>query len=488
MAEAIEGLAQSKEELVQKFAELNKPISLEELHKIFDKWLELSNDNDFLDVILAARCDRKILGDPVWLFAISNSGGTKTEIIRALKADDVYTLDSLTSHTFVSGKIGVNEEGEIEKVRGILPQIDGKVLIIKDFTVILSKREEERSEIFAQLRALHDGYLEFAYGTTPEAVRVHASIGVVAASTPAIDMYGKLSTLLGERFLKIRHTTKPKESARKAAKNLGYEIGMREEILNATQKFISKLEFPDITIKEEQLEKIIELAYATAILRTPVMIRFWRYEDNEGTTPNIEYPTRLTKQYCKLTKLLANIRGHSEITEEDMATIKRVAKDTCVPNRVKILEFMLKKKRQYVTREIAEGSKMPLSTCWRDLKELEYLDVVDYEKVEESASSLGAMKHKPEKDGWTVKEPEIFASLFNDEVIIQNSLFHELQKGRVKGKGSIEKNRYPLVLCETESNLGIPCPYCKAKGKPMFFATDHDLKCHVSAFHYSEDS
>jgi len=34
---------------------------------------------------------------------------------------------------------------------------------------------------------------------------------------------------------------------------------------------------------------------------------------------------------------------------------------------------------------------------------------------------------------------------------------------------------------------GIPCPYCKAQGKLMLFATDVDLRAHVRTYHYSEN-
>jgi hypothetical protein len=33
----------------------------------------------------------------------------------------------------------------------------------------------------------------------------------------------------------------------------------------------------------------------------------------------------------------------------------------------------------------------------------------------------------------------------------------------------------------------IPCPYCKARGKPMSFVSDHDLKCHVASCHEPEE-
>jgi hypothetical protein len=37
---------------------------------------------------------------------------------------------------------------------------------------------------------------------------------------------------------------------------------------------------------------------------------------------------------------------------------------------------------------------------------------------------------------------------------------------------------------EAAADLGlIPCPYCKSQGRKMFFATDFDLRAHISTFH-----
>jgi hypothetical protein len=58
-----------------------------------------------------------------------------------------------------------------------------------------------------------------------------------------------------------------------------------------------------------------------------------------------------------------------------------------------------------------------------------------------------------------------------------------------------ENNQKPLVFSaktsedksdeyEAAAGLGlIPCPYCKSQGRKMFFATDFDLRAHISTFH-----
>lgn len=79
--------------------------------------------------------------------------------------------------------------------------------------------------------------------------------------------------------------------------------------------------------------------------------------------------------------------------------MKRVARDTCVPNRIKILGAVKKIKDQYTTRKLVDETKIPLTTCWRELKEVEYLGVVEYDKAEESSGTYGNPRHVPEKDG-----------------------------------------------------------------------------------------
>ena len=280
-----------------------------------------------------------------------------------------------------------------------MKQIDGKVLVIKDFTVILNKRREDRDEIFSQLRSLYDGYIEFAFGTSAKPIRIDAQIGLIAACTPAIDAYSKLYLQLGERFLKIRHDPDSEKATTQALKNLGKEAQMREELARATERLLKHTGGEVKPISEKHLTAIKHIAQSVAILRTPVSISFWKFEVNEAAQPMIEYPTRLSKQLLKLAYALAVVRGKTEVTDEELRTVKRVGRDTCVPNRIKILEAMKNTTDQYKTSILADETKIPLATCWRELKEMEYLGVVEYEKAEDSVGIYGALKHFPEKDG-----------------------------------------------------------------------------------------
>ena len=353
-------------------------LKLSELKDVFKKWLFIGSDEEVIDVILSAAVDRRIKGDPLWMALISPSGGTKTELVRSLKNDDIYTLDSVTAHTFISGKVDKDEEGKPIPVLGILKEIDKKVLVIKDFTVLLGKRREDRDEIFSQLRSLYDGYIEFAFGTSAQPVRIEANIGLIIACTPAIDTFTKMYLQLGERFLKIRHHPDSKKATHKALQNLGKEEQMRDELIDATSRFLKYLNFDDTPTISEMYSLLIEdISLSVAILRTPVPINFWKFEINDAAQPVTEYPTRLVKQLMKLAYSLAIIRGRKNVTKEDLETVKRVARDTCVPNRVAVIKNMLTPPNaQFTTSTIARNAKIPLATCWRELKEMEYLGLV----------------------------------------------------------------------------------------------------------------
>lgn len=402
-----EELPPTKEELMRRLREQNEPVDLKKLKQIYKKWLYLDDDDEVLDVVMAVACDRKLPGDPVWMFLISASGGTKTELVRNLCGPDIYTLDSLTPHTLISGKIEKNEDGNYEPVKGILRHINGKVLVIKDFTVILNKRREDRDDIFGQLRSLYDGYLEYAYGTSAEPVRIPATIGLIAACVPAIQMYQKLYTILGERFLTVRHKPNRKESSSRALGNLGEEEKMRAELGMYTRHFLEDIKPGPIKEEPGCRDTILNIADATAKLRTPVPIRFWHYEIDEAALPTIEYPTRLSKQLLKLARLLALVRNKTKITPAEMKTVRRVARDTCFSNRIKILE-KIKFDELHDTREISELTGIPLATCWRELKEMEYLNLCSYNRQETAADSFGRTKHDPERDGWKMTDKDLY--------------------------------------------------------------------------------
>lgn len=314
-----------------------KSYVLADLKNTFQKWLAIEEDNEILDVILAVAIDRRIKGDPLWLFVVGPSGATKSEILRSLQSSPrVFHLSSLTGKTIVSGK--ERKDGTV--VRGLYPKMNGKIVVIPELSQVLTKSREERDQIFSQLRDLYDGHLSCGYGTTDQLIVVDCLIGLVCGVTPAIDMYGSVHAVLGERFLKVRPQFNRDVARERALTNQQNLESMREELSRTVNEFLDNLPINEPTIPQDVLERVGLYAEFVAQVRTTVTSQAFREYDTSEWSPEPEFATRLAQQLLKLARSLAIIRGHSEIDDSDLATVSRVALDTCIPNRLKVVKAL----------------------------------------------------------------------------------------------------------------------------------------------------
>jgi hypothetical protein len=119
---------------------------------VFNKWLYFEDDR-IIDVSMAVAVANHFKGDPLWLLIAGAPSNSKTEVLRSLDGHpDCYFLSSLSSKTLVSGK-ETKGGGEPSS----LPRLTNKLLILKDFTSILSLRHGDQKEVLGQLREIADG-------------------------------------------------------------------------------------------------------------------------------------------------------------------------------------------------------------------------------------------------------------------------------------------------------------------------------------------
>jgi len=314
-----------------------KVFGLPELKAVFQKWLAIEQDGEVLDIILAAAIDRKVSGDPLWLFVVGPSGATKSEILRSLQnSPSIFHLSSLTGKTIVSGK--ERRDGTI--VKGLYSKMNGKIVVIPELSQVLTKSREERDQIFSQLRDLYDGHLSSGYGTTDQLIVVDCLIGLICGVTPAIDMYGSVHAVLGERFLKVRPQFNRDVARERALTNQQELDAMREELSRTANGFLENLPIKEPTLTKEVLERIGLYAEFVAQVRTTVTSQAFREYDTSEWSPEPEFATRLAQQLLKLARSLAIVRGHLEVNDEDLATVSRIALDTCIPNRLKVVKAL----------------------------------------------------------------------------------------------------------------------------------------------------
>ena len=147
---------------------------------------------------------------------------------------------SLTPRALVSG---ANDRDGVDP--SLLPKLNMKTLCIKDFTVILGKKEADKEEIFSILRDAYDGSTSKDFGNgLRRYYKVHFS--VLAGVTPVIYNSAVMQAGLGERFLKyyigdaIDHPSEM-DIMRKAINNVSHEFDMRGEMSRIIYEFVDSM-------------------------------------------------------------------------------------------------------------------------------------------------------------------------------------------------------------------------------------------------------
>ena len=134
---------------------------LDNFIRVCRKYMVLSEEQ-YIHTIFGAIFANRLDSDPVWIYIVGPPGGGKSEILRSLAGHPtIHTEGKLTRNRLVSGF--TTKDG---KDPSLLPQLNGKILIMEDFTQILNMRYDEIHEILGDLRKAYDG--DFAKGVGTE--------------------------------------------------------------------------------------------------------------------------------------------------------------------------------------------------------------------------------------------------------------------------------------------------------------------------------
>jgi hypothetical protein len=132
--------------------------SLDEVHDVARKWLGKDFDMDAVDAVAAVAASLSLGGDPAWLLIISGSGAGKTEVIQSLAGAGAIVTSTITSEGALLS--ATKSKNKFNKGTGGLLKLlgDQGILVIKDFTSIISMHSNIRQTILAALREIHDGF------------------------------------------------------------------------------------------------------------------------------------------------------------------------------------------------------------------------------------------------------------------------------------------------------------------------------------------
>jgi hypothetical protein len=312
--------------------------------------------------------------DPIWLLIIAPPSNAKTELLRAFDGDkDAYFISSLTPATLVSGIPAKGNKPD----PSLLPKLSDKLLILKDFTSVLSMRSENQQEILAQLRECYDGNYYKMFGNGKE-VKWSGRFNLLGACTPVYDAHYAVIGSMGERFLLYRTNTRNGyEMALKAQEMVGYEDEMRKEISTSLLRFLSQFDnvsLGDFKSDEDVTKSIIALSCFCSFGRCPVK-RDYR---NQCVTyePEVEGPARIVKQLTQLGIALALVNGKNGIDESIYRIIKKIGRDLLPTQRLRIIKHLWDSRTiEYLsgwekTTDIADKLNMPSTTALIVLEDL----------------------------------------------------------------------------------------------------------------------
>lgn len=360
-----------------------------ELFKTFSNQLKLDSE-DTLAIVLATVLAHRLPGDPLWVLLVGKSGAGKTEFLTTLEDFDecVFTAE-FTPHTLVSG---MNTTMGMDP--SLLPKLDNKVLVVKDFTVILSMHPTGRDEIFGQLREAYDGNYrkQFGNGLSRE---YEAHFGLLAGVTNKVDEYASLHAGLGERFLKYRVASPEikmeQDIIMSAIMKAGKEGNMREELKAAVAKFLDNTPDDEPEITQEVAQVVSSIAIVVSRLRGSISIN--EYTNVQHSKAMFEMGTRLAKQLVRLWKGLVMYFGPDDQAEA-LALVKRVAMGNVVDKREEVVRVLYTLQLDLGEKEVMTRSKIAVnchgvseSTVARELEELSLLGIVS------SATRKGNKKH-----------------------------------------------------------------------------------------------
>src|SRR5262245_20929770 len=347
--------------------------TIADVHRLFTKYFGTEYDMQTADAVLAVAATNKIEGDPPWLMVISGSGNAKTETVTSVSGlKHAIAISTIASEGALLSAVKKSKGA----TGGLLCQLgDSGILVIKDFTSIVSGDRKARQQILAALREVHDSKWDRTVGVSGGlTITWKGRIVVIAACTTAWDSAYSVVAAMGPRFVTIRSSARVGRTAagRRAIKNAGTESTIREEISQAVATLIADARLPprDAMLTEDEEDKVVSAADVVTRARTGVEVD---YQGNVIDSHEPEMPTRFAKQ---LTLILRGALSIGIDRPQAMALALRCARDSIPPIRLAVLrDLAANDLTDCRVAEIAKRLRKPWTTIRRTLDALYVLEL-----------------------------------------------------------------------------------------------------------------
>lgn len=327
-------------------------------------------------------------GDPVWLGLVAGSSTGKTETAHALtRCPSTITASTLSGEAALLS--GTAEKDRVAGATGGLLRRIGErgMLVLKDFTTVLSMHPDKRGQILSALREIYDGYWYRDVGTGGGArLEWRGKLGMLMCSTTAYDRAHAVIALMGDRFLLVRLDDDKREAGALAAlRGAGGEREARAAIADAAAGLLAgKPDHPQLVADADEEQDLARLADFITMARSPVD------RDHQGEIALVldpEGPYRFVKELAGLWRACGLLGlDHADAWEVAL----RVARDSLPRLRWKVLRALTTHGEQS-TNTAARAAKHPSKSTKRALEDLTAHGVVEHRAVALEGSATRSM-------------------------------------------------------------------------------------------------
>lgn len=349
-------------------------------------------DDDLVEVVLAAYISKELeKRNPIWIMLVGNPSSNKTQLVTLLaKAVDTVMIDVLTTNPFISGL------SNKEKPQDLLPKLNGKCFIVKDYTSFFGRSEETVKQLISDLVSIYDGSFSKHSGARGT-IQYESTFSHIGCVTPmGLSQRQTYMNQVGARFLTVR-VSELTDEQRAECFDVVWSEDLKERIVAASQaasgyvtalcEGIRKYGVQLQPVSAEIRTQLNLLAELVARARGEVRIRTHKFETEDGEVKTfeeveeiqIEEPFRALHQLKALCQSLAILRGKQEMRQREFLTVKRVALSSMPVQRAEALAAFCTEPK-LTAKEGSDILDKNYKTVKRHLDQLIHLGVLRREK------------------------------------------------------------------------------------------------------------
>jgi len=339
---------------------------IDEVIEVFGRWLILKDPTP-LYAVFGAVAANLLPGDPAWLGLIAPPSSAKTEILNSLSGlGHVLQASALTPAGLLSAVS--KKDQEQDATGGLLKQIGPfGILVLKDFTTMLSLRPETNAEVFAALREVFDGRFTRHVGTGGgQTLEWSGKVGLVFACTETFDKHHSVISAMGDRYLLCR--VAPVEGQFERALDHAGEATerMRRELSEVVAKLFAGRRREPRPLSLEERGRISRIC--SRVVRLRAAVDRHRYTTEIEVVHGAEGTGRLG---LSLERLLAGLDTLGVDRDVALNVVEKVAMDSTPPIRRRAYEYLRHVAPQAAEiADIAETVKISDKTLRRHLEDL----------------------------------------------------------------------------------------------------------------------